>query len=131
VVREDLLEVIEGEFRRIVNIYTDMNKLCRVVSDVKVESDVRIDYLPEVENGLPCEASMYIVFGDRRDRKVLRKRYLIEFVSDGIDKTVAFIDVYMFDDMCFITKTVDDIVLEDVVRDIVLDGLKESSEEES
>jgi hypothetical protein len=131
VVREDLLEVIEGEFRRIVNIYTDMNKLCRVVSDVKVDGDVRIDYLPEVENGLPCEASMYIVFGDRRDRKVLHKRYLIEFVSDGIDKTVAFIDVYMFDDMCFIAKTVDDIVLEDVVRDIVLDGLKESSEEES
>ena len=130
-VREDLLDVIEVEFRRIVNIYTDINKLCRVVSDVKVEGDVRIDYLPDVDNGLPCEASMYIIFGDGRDRKVLHKRYLIDFVSNGIDKTIAFIDVYLFDDMCFIAKTVDNIVLEDVVRDIVLDGLKESLEGES
>ena len=126
-VRRDLMEVIDAEFERIVGIYREINKLCLVVDVVKVHSHVEVHDLQRVEDGLPSVRSVYFIFSGGRVVKVSHWRYVVVVVGDRHDYIIGIIEVFMFGDRCFIVKDVDEVELDEVVKDIV----KELQEEES
>jgi len=129
-VREDLLELVDEEFRRIVDKYMRENSLCQIVDSVRVDFSLGVFYPTEVVDGLPCTRAMYFVFVGDREVVVNDIKYGVVFVSDEHEHVLAVIEVLMFGDRCFISKNIDRDELEMVVRDIVGDGLKELQEEE-
>jgi hypothetical protein len=128
-VREDLLEVIDEEFRRIVDIYMKKNSLCQIVDFVRVDFSLEVFYLTEVVDGLPCTRAMYFVFTGDKEMVVDHIRYDVVFVSGDHEHVLGLIEVFMFKDRCFISRNIDRDGLEMAVRDIVGDGLKELPEE--
>jgi hypothetical protein len=126
-VREDLLEVIDGEFRRIVDKYKKENSLCQIIDFARVDFSLEVFYPTEVVDGLPCTRAMYFVFTGDREVVVNDIRYDVVFVSDGHEHVLALIEVLMFRDMCFISKDIDEYELEEAVKEIE----EELPEEES
>jgi hypothetical protein len=124
-VREDLLEIVEEEFRRIVEKYKSENSLCQVVDFVRIDFPLEFFYLPEVVDGLPCTRAIYFAFSGGKEIVVNDIRYDVVFVSDDHEHVLAVIEVLMFRDRCFISKDIDRDGLEMAVRDIVGDGFKE------
>jgi hypothetical protein len=129
-VREDLLEVIDWEFERIAGIYREINKLCLDVDVIKVHPHIEVYDLQRVEDGLPSVKSVYFIFSGGRVVKVDSWRYDVVVVGDNHEHVIGMIEVIMFGDRCFIMKDVDEYELEEAVRDIVGDGLKELREGE-
>jgi hypothetical protein len=130
-VRRDLMEVIDAEFERIVNVYREINRLCSVVDVVKVHPHVEVHDLKRVVDGLPAVKSVYFIFDGGRVVGVDHWRYEVVFAGGGHDHVIGVIEVFMFLDGCFITKHVDEYELDGAVRDIVSDLLKVLFEEES
>jgi hypothetical protein len=130
-VREDLLEVVDEEFKRIYEKYKKINSLCEIIDFARVDFVLEVFYPPEVVDGLPCRRAVYFAFSGGREIVVNDIRYDVVFVSGDHEHVLALIEVLMFGDRCFISKDVDRDGLEMAVRDIVGDGLKELPEEES
>ena len=121
-VREDLLEVIDGEFRRILEKYKSGNSLCQVVETARVDFSLEVFYPTEVVDELPCRRAVYFVFTGDRELVVEHLRYDVVLVSSKYrprhDHVIGMIEVIMFRDRCFITKDVDEDELEYAVKEI-------------
>jgi hypothetical protein len=130
-VREDLLEVIDEEFRRIVDKYKKENSLCQVVESARVDFSLEVFYPTEVVDGLPCRRAVYFVFTGDKEVVVDHVGYDVVLVSSKYrprhDHVIGMIEVIMFRDRCFIMKDVDEDELECAVKEIE----EELPEEES
>ena len=121
------MEVIDGEFRRIVDKYKKENSSCQVVDFVRIDFPLEVFYLPDVVDGLPCTRAIGFAFSGGKEIVVNDVRYEIVFISDGREHVLALIEVLMFRDRCFISKDFDEDELEFAVRKIE----EELPEEES
>jgi hypothetical protein len=131
-VRKDLMEVIDAEFERIVDIYREINKLCSVVDVVRVHPHVEVHDFWRVMDGLPSVRYTYFIFSGSKVVKVDHWRYDVAVVSTKYgpshDHVIGIIEVVMFSDRCFIMKDVDEEELWFATNEIVgdlLEGLRE------
>jgi hypothetical protein len=110
VLRADLRDVVEGEFRRISSIFSG----CNVVDYINLDWSIRIDNPDEVENELPLRFTRFIVGGS----EVFSRIYRVELVAGEGGRVIASIDVYMIGSNCYVVKRVYEDELESVARDI-------------
>jgi predicted component of type VI protein secretion system len=114
--RDDLRDVVEEEFRRIISLFSG----CRVVDNINIDWGVKIEGLDEIENELPLRFVKFIVRGS----EVFSRIYSVVFVVPGRERIIASIGVYMIGSDCYVMRRVNESELEGAVSDIEAEGFE-------
>jgi hypothetical protein len=114
VLKADLRDVVEGEFKRISSIYGG----CKVVDNINIDWGVKIESSDEVENELPFRFTKFIVRGS----EVFSRIYRVEFVAGEGGRVLASIEVYIIGGDCYVVKRVYEDELEGVARGIEVEA---------